>query len=91
MKLDTENIRTIKVSDKKYYSITDAIGQLAPHGSAWDGKDNAIYLEADGKREPYSDKETLMNILKRLEQPPESLFDKMLKGILNVPKDQNIQ
>lgn len=89
MNLETPEIRTIVTGDKKYYSVTDSIKLFAP-GRLWDGKDQVIYLDSGDLREPYSDEETLMNILKRLEQPPElSPFDKMLKGVMRVPKPKN--
>jgi len=88
MNLNQPEIRSIKADGVNYYSINDAIKQLAPPGSKWDEKDEAIYIEMNGVREPYSKKETVMSILKRLEKPPKlSSFDKILKGIVNIPKE----
>ncbi len=88
MNFERPEIKSVIAQGNKYYSIPDAISVYAP-GSKWNGEGAKMYIETNSVREAYSDEPTISELIQKIKPPELSNFDKMLKGIMDVPKPKN--
>jgi hypothetical protein len=90
MNLEIPEIKKIVTDGHKLYSVTDSLKVFAPNAELKEQKQNFVYLEMGGIREPYSDEPTIAELIAKLkppEPPPEKTeFDKTLDALMKVPK-----